>query len=91
MKKMRVVFWISFVSCIFGLATGLIGCSDEESSRRTLQQAGYKNIRITGWEMWGCGEDDTYTTGFTAQNPAGQTVSGVVCCGSWGKGCTIRF
>lgn len=69
----------------------LVSCSDEDASRRTLKAAGFTDIQITGWEPWGCGEDDTFTTGFRAKNPKGAPVSGVVCCGMMGKGCTIRF
>ena len=76
--------------CSVILGIFLLACTDEDASRRTLDDAGYSNIKITGWEMWGCGDDDTYTTGYTATNPKGKRVSGVVCCGSWGKGCTIR-
>lgn len=65
-------------------------CSDEDAARRTLLDAGYSDVRTTGWAMLGCGEDDSTSTGFVAKNPKGRRVEGVVCCGFWGKGCTIR-
>jgi len=64
--------------------------SNPEASRRTLDDAGYSDIEITGWEFWGCGEDDDYSTGFIATNPKGKRIEGIVCCGWGGKGCTIR-
>lgn len=69
----------------------LVGCTDESSTRRTLEDAGYSNISTTGYSWWSCGDDDTFATGFSAKNPAGKQVSGTVCCGWLTKGCTIRF
>lgn len=42
------------------------------------------------WAPLSCSNSDTYSTGFAATNPAGQPVSGVVCCGVL-KSCTVRF
>lgn len=69
----------------------LTGCSDESNSKRTLESSGYSDIRISGWSPFSCGKDDTFSTGFTAKNPAGKYVDGVVCCGLMFKGCTVRF
>lgn len=66
-------------------------CTDEDATRDTLRKAGYKNIQITGYKPFQCGEDDRYSTGFTAINSNGETVEGTVCCGLWTKGCTVRF
>lgn len=65
-------------------------CSDAQSSLAALKAAGYSNIAITGWEPFSCGQDDTFSTGFTADNPKGERVRGVVCCGLMFKACTIR-
>ncbi len=65
-------------------------CSSPNDARRALTAAGYTKIDITGYEVFGCGDDDTFSTGFVATNPAGQEVSGVVCSG-WFKRGTIRF
>lgn len=66
-------------------------CTDEDNSKRTLEDSGYTNIHIGGYSAFMCGEDDTFHTAFTATNPAGKVVSGTVCCGMLLKGCTIRF
>lgn len=76
---------IIFIAILF------IGCTDSSSSRETLQKAGFTDITITGWSPFSCGEDDTYSTGFSAKNPNGQMVEGVVCCGMIVKSCTVRF
>jgi hypothetical protein len=73
------------------IALFLMACTDEASTIRTLSSAGYTDIITTGYDMWACGDDDTYSTGFNAKNPAGQIVTGTVCCGFMTKGCTIRF
>jgi len=67
-----------------------LGCTDEERTRSTLEQAGYSEIRTGGYGWASCGRDDNYATEFTATNPAGRRVSGVVCCGVV-KSCTVRF
>lgn len=58
---------------------------------RTLESAGYTDVKTTGYNFLECGENDTFHTGFTATNPNGKRVSGTVCCGLFIKGCTIRF
>jgi len=81
MKKLIIVVMMCLTAC----------GSDEANTIRTLKASGYYNITITGWAPFECGKDDTFSTGFSAKNPAGQTVSGVVCCGLMFKGCTVRF
>lgn len=68
----------------------LSGCTDEDSARRILLEDGYTNIRIIGYEWLGCGEGDQTHTGFAAIAPSGRSVHGVICCGAWGKACTVR-
>ena len=82
MKK--IVYLILFV-CLL-----VIGCTAPDRTNETLEKAGYTNIQVEGYDFFSCGEDDHFSTKFTADNPAGQKVSGTVCCGFL-KGCTIRF
>ena len=72
------------------IAFTLVACSAPDASTDALRAAGYTDIRMTGWAPLSCGGDDTYSTGFSARNPAGEMASGVVCCGMLFKGCTIR-
>lgn len=69
----------------------LSACADPNNANEVLVDAGYKDIRITGWSMFGCGKDDTYSTGFVAISPGGRKVEGVVCSGFLFKGATIRI
>lgn len=78
-----------FAICVFMIA--LSGCTNEADTRRTLYSAGYTDVAITGYNMFECGDDDTFHTGFRAKNPVGARVEGTVCCGMISKGCTIRF
>lgn len=66
------------------------GCSAPDTATKALVGAGYKDVEITGWKMFGCSDSDNYTTGFNATGPSGVRVSGVVCSG-WLKGATIRM
>lgn len=72
------------------IALALAGCTDNEASTRALEGLGFSEIQLTGYKIIGCAQDDTYSTGFTARNPAGKLVSGVVCCADF-SGCTVRF
>jgi hypothetical protein len=72
------------------VTVALVGCTDENATRRTLQDSGFTEIQTGGYAWFACSEDDAFHTAFTATNSAGKPVSGVVCCG-WLKSCTVRF
>lgn len=72
------------------LLSSLSACTDPQKTESILSQNGFTDIHITGYEPWGCGENDDFHTGFTAKNPNGVVVSGVVC-SSIMKFATIRF
>jgi hypothetical protein len=74
---------------ILGLAFVLAGCSSPDTATRALESAGYSQIKILGYQFFGCSKDDTFHTGFTAVGPTGTPVTGVVC-GGLLKGSTIR-
>lgn len=71
-------------------------CADEEAARKTVENQGFTDVEITGFQAFECGESDSSATGFRARNPQGRLVNGVVCCKRYfaclgGKGCTIRW
>lgn len=68
----------------------LAGCTAPGWSREALEKSGYTDIETGGYSWFGCGKDDEFSTKFSAVNPAGVRVSGVVCCGLL-KSCTVRF
>ncbi len=85
------------------LCLSLLSCDlpDEPSPKKspptpskvemTLTAAGFREIKEEGFAFFSCSSDDTYGVHFTATNPMGARVSGVVCCGLVFKGCTVRF
>lgn len=72
------------------LALAVASCSDPETAKRAVQDMGMRDVETQGYAFFGCGEDDTFHTSFTATNSAGRRVSGVVCSG-WLKGSTVRL
>ncbi len=73
-------------ACVLSLAA----CSDPPGATDTLSSAGYKDIKITGYSFFGCGEGDFYHTAFTALGLDGVRIRGAVCEGFFFKGATIR-
>ena len=72
------------------LALLATACTDPDGARRALADAGYTDVRIGGYDVWGCDDKDTFATAFEATGPTGRPVKGVVCNGFW-KGYTIRL
>lgn len=86
MKELLYIVVISVFSLVF-----VFGCQESPAeAKRTLGNAGYDDIEITGHRIFGCGQGDFYRTGFEATTQNGQRVSGVVCSGFF-KRSTIRF
>ncbi len=77
------------VLAFFGIWIFISWSPDTEGARQRLEEDGYTEIQITGADPLKCGKHDLRGTTFRAKNLAGNTVSGVVCCGVL-KGCTIR-
>lgn len=69
----------------------LTGCTSKADAERALKAQGFNDIKITGYNLFACSEDDFYHTGFTARNQNGKYVSGTVCSGLLFKDATIRF
>ncbi|VVE90780.1 hypothetical protein [Pandoraea bronchicola] len=69
----------------------LSACTDPDAARRALEGAGYTNIHIDGYSFFGCGDNDDYSTAFTATGPSGVPVAGAVCSGFLTKAATIRI
>ena len=67
----------------------LAGCSSKTDAEKALTSAGYTDIVTDGYSMFGCSDDDSFKTKFTANGPTGVKTTGVVCSG-WFKGATIR-
>lgn len=81
MKKLLIALTVALV---------LTGCSDAPRATKALTQAGYTDIKTTGYSYFGCDEKDVYHTTFNAKGPTGIYTEGVVCSG-WFKSNTIRL
>lgn len=68
----------------------LMACTSEDRAKTTLESAGYSKIVFTGYGPLACRDEDAFSTKFIANNPVGNRVSGIVCCGLV-EACTIRF
>lgn len=71
----------------------LAGCSsknDFNEGKAQLEAMGYTDVKDTGYRMWCCDREDSYSTGFTAKTKTGKLVSGCMC-STLTKGVTIRF
>ena len=68
----------------------LSGCTDSDRALRTLTEAGYSDIKLGGYGLFACSEDDIFATTFQATGPSGKPIKGTVCNGLL-KGATIRF
>ena len=82
MKKIIIGILLAFL---------LIGCTNEIDAHRALHAQGFTNIKITGYDLYACSEDDFYHTGFVATNSNGYAVTGTVCSGLLFKNATIRY
>lgn len=67
----------------------LAGCTNP-NAKITLENQGYKNVKLTGYQFMKCSDDDITHTGFQATSPSGVVVTGTVCEGVF-KGKTIRL
>lgn len=68
------------------------GCfTSDDETMRTVEAQGFTEVRLGGAAPFRCdGKSDKVGQHFSAVNPAGRRVEGVVCCGVL-KGCTVRF
>lgn len=68
-----------------------VGCSDKQAAERALAASGVDltQVKFTGYQFFGCSDDDLYHTGFTLLKD-GEVREGVVCGGPL-KGMTIRW
>lgn len=80
-----------FIATALVLATHCMGCTPRDSTAKAaVEKLGMTDVKVGGPSFFSCGEDDLTGASFTATNPAGQRVEGVVCCGVF-KACTVRF
>lgn len=72
------------------VAAILAACTSSNEAQRAVTALGFTEVKTTGYRFFGCGEDDTFHTGFEATDASGKRVTGVVC-SSLMKGATVRL
>jgi hypothetical protein len=81
-KLMFTLLTILLMSCT--------SSNDFDKGQAILENQGFTEIQSTGYDLFCCGEEDTFSTGFTAKDKEGNMVEGCICSGVL-KGVTIRF
>lgn len=89
---MRKIFYLAIGIFVLLLAMNTLNNFgvNEQDTTKILQNEGYTNIHLTGYDAFGCADGDVFSTGFTATNSNGKEIRGVVC-GGYLKGYTIRI
>lgn len=78
------------VLIVLGCFFNIMSCTNDNGTRRALDDLGMYDINTTGYEPYACGKEYSYSTGFTAKNAQNKQVKGVVCCTLLDY-CTVRF
>ena len=76
---------MAIVACL-----ALSACTDPDRAMTVTHSLGYKDVHITGYQFWSCGDDYAYHTGFEATGLDGSHVTGVVCSGVF-KGASVKI
>ena len=81
-----------FIASIIMIAFlyALSGCTAPGRATRILEDDGFTDVEITGYNFFACSNDDWYHTGFRAKRGE-RTVYGTVCSGLIFRNSTIRF
>ncbi len=66
-----------------------VGCTDKDNAKKLLEKEGYSKIQITGYDWFGCPQEDVFSTGFLAIKN-NKTFIGTVCNGFF-SGADIRI
>lgn len=74
---------------IFIVFLFLTACTDSNGTIELLKDQGYENVVITGYNWFGCSDDDFFHTGFIVVKD-NREIEGVACSGFF-KATTIRF
>lgn len=85
LKEFKKIGFIAVV--VLGIGAGIvanINANSPETVTQSLQEEGYKDIKITDFYFW-CQKYQTGHRSFEAINPKGELVEGHLCESIWGK------
>jgi len=77
------------IVALLGIFT-LSACTDKKEAIRVLENDGFTNVKVTGYNFFACSKDDFYHTGFVGTKN-NRRIKGTVCSGLIFKGSTIRY
>jgi len=92
-KMCKKLVLASLAVLFLGSSVAVAETVDPKSAySRAIKSMGLKPVSIDGPPLWGCGEGDSFLFNrkFTAVNPFGERVTGVIC-GNFFKNYTIRL
>ena len=89
MKNLKRTFIYSICTS-FVAFTACTSNNDFTKGKTQLENQGYTNVKNTGYNMFCCDDNDTFSTGFEALDINGNKIEGCFC-SSLLKGVTIRF
>lgn len=72
------------------LVLALASCTDAATAKKAAESQGFKDVVTSGYSFFGCSQDDTFHTKFSAVGLDGKPVDGVVCSSWLFKGATVR-
>lgn len=78
------------ICCIVMFSMIVMACTNPKDAVNALNEAGFTNVQVGGYDWFACSDYDLYSTNFNAIDPEGSPVSGTVCSGFL-KGTAIKF
>jgi hypothetical protein len=90
--KQFVELIVAIVLCaILFYVFGMGGCEAEDlDALEAIRGQGLTSPTLYGNDLLACADSES-SRKFTARNHQGELVHGTVCCGMFGKSCTIRW
>lgn len=85
MIELKFLFALLISMACLGCTTGAL------EAREAVESASMTQVTTGSLKLFACSQDDKWGREFRALNAQGRPVTGVVCCGVWFKGCTVRF
>ncbi len=92
-KKSDLFGTLVTLSLTIGIGLAMRTCeAGDAESLRTIDSSGFAEPVLGDYNAWECGGGES-SRSFTAINPLGKRVEGVVCCSAMGctKACTLRW
>lgn len=87
MNKSVIIITLSILG--FAVTLNVISWPTEERIIKSLEKAGFTEIKLGESNFFGCSRDDQVRRKFSAKDYKGNATEGTVCCGL--NGCYARY